>query len=172
MGAEGDKLVKTLKKKIQSNLSRKINIRIIYTTNKLSKFCSVKDKIPEDQKNNVIYHIKCPGCGELYVGKTNCCLAKRTDEHGSRPDQPMHQHLSGCEEFQYLVGLHNLPDIGKKTNYVTTNSHIFEAVKQNCKVLTGSDDWMTLSYLEPLLAKKHKATINHGAKAMKSLNLF
>ena len=77
MGAEGEKLVKTLKRKIQTNISRKINIRIIYTTNKLSKFCSVKD-----QRNNVIYLFKCPGCDESYVGKTNCCFGKRTDEHG------------------------------------------------------------------------------------------
>ena len=54
MGTVGDKLVKTLKRKVQSNLTRKINIRVIYTTNKLSKFCGVKDKIPEEQQSNVI----------------------------------------------------------------------------------------------------------------------
>ena len=57
MGAAGDKLVRTLKRKIQQNLSKKVNIRIFYTTNKLSKFCSTKDRLPDDQKNNLIYHI-------------------------------------------------------------------------------------------------------------------
>ena len=173
MGANGEKLVKTLKRKIQSNLSRKVNIRVIYTTNKLSKLCSVKDKIPEDQRNNIIYSIRCPGCGEKYVGKTSCCFGKRVDEHGSRSDQPMHQHLSSCKEFKYLFGLFNLPtDLETSNSKAIFESHVFEAVKQNSKVLASSDDWLTLAYLEPLLAKKEKATLNHGDKAMKSLCLF
>ena len=172
MGKAGEKLVRTLKRKIQQNLSRKINIRIFYTTNKLAKFCSVKDKIPDDQKSNVIYHIKCPGCGEVYVGKTNCCLGKRLEEHGTRSDQPMHKHLSNCVEFQYLIGLHHLPDMDKNAGSFSADSYFFEAVKQNCKPLTISDDWLTLAYLEPLMAKKHHATINHGDKAMRQLNLF
>ena len=69
MGAVGEKLVKTLRRNIQSNLAWKINIRIISTTNKLSRFCGVKDSIPEDQQSNVIYSMKCRGCGKIYVGK-------------------------------------------------------------------------------------------------------
>ena len=46
MGAEGEKLVKTLKRKLKQNVSRKLNIRILYSTSKISDFCSVKDKIP------------------------------------------------------------------------------------------------------------------------------
>ena len=60
------------------------------------KFCSKKDMIPMEQSHNVVYHIECPGCGEVYVGKTNCCLGKRFDEHDTRQDQPMHIHLSNC----------------------------------------------------------------------------
>ena len=40
------------------------------------------------------------------------------------------------------------------------------------RVLMSSDDWRNLAFLEPLLAKKNRATINHGDKAMKSLRLF
>ena len=119
------KLVRTLKRKITTNLSRKVNIRVIYTTNKLSKLCSVKDRLPEDQMNNVIYLMNCPGCGERYVGKTNCCFGKRMDEQGTRPDQPLHQHLSSCEGFNYLVHLHNLPNYisnGKTMSLLTHSS--------------------------------------------------
>ena len=63
MGAEGEKLVKSLKKKIQRNVSRKLIIRVIYTTTTVSNVCSEKDEIPEEQKNNIIYKIVCPGCG-------------------------------------------------------------------------------------------------------------
>ena len=124
-----------------------------------------------DQSNNVVYHIKCPGCGEVYFGKTSGCLGKRLDEHRTRQDQPMHIHLSKCEEFQYLVNLLNLPDIEKRSRK-GVNNHILNAVRENSKVLISSDDWLTLAYMEPLLAKKYNATINHGAKAMRSLNLF
>ena len=172
MGAAGEKLVKTLKRKIQQNLSKKISIRIFYTTNKLAKFCSVKDKIPDEQKSNVIYHIKCPGCGNVYVGKTNCCLGKRLNEHGTRSDQPMHQHFSNCADFKHLIGLHHLPDIDTNEDSFTETSHFVETLKQNYKVLALSDDWLILPYLEPLLAKKYGATINHGDRAMRSLNLF
>ena len=171
LGVVGEKLVKTLKRKILSNLERKIDIRVIYTTNKLSKFCGIKDQIPEDQKNNVIYSMKCPGCGEVYVGKTSCCFGKRMDEHGTRSDQPLHQHLTNCAEFNYLVGLHNLPSSEKK-GIASIDSHIYQAVKQNSNVIARSDDWLTLAYMEPLFAKKYNATINHGERAMRSLNLF
>ena len=172
MGAEGDKLFRTLKRKVQSNLSQKVNFKMYYTTSKIAKFCSTKDKIPMEQSNNVVYHIECPGCGGVYVGKTNCCLGKRLDEHGTRQDQPMHIHLTNCEEFQYMVNLLNLPDIDKASRTGNDNSHILNAVRENCKVLISSDDWLTLAYMEPLLAKKYNATINHGARAMRALNLF
>ena len=173
IGAEGEKLVKKLKRKIRANFSRKVNIRIIYTTNKISKLCGVKDKIPEDQKNNVIYSIECPGCGETYVGKTSCCFGKRMEEQGTRPDQPMYQHLHSCEGFQYLLGLLNLPNMTTSTNVpISEDSHIYQAVKEHSKVLTTSNDWLTLAFLEPLLAKKHNAKLNNGEKNMKSLCLF
>ena len=173
LGANGEKLVKTLKRKIKANLSRKINIRVVYTTNKTSKFCGVKDKIPDEQKHNIIYSIRCPGCGEKYVGKTSCCFLKRMEEQGSRPDQPMYQHLSSCKEFKYIVGLHNLPNvIQDRRASAILDSHIMQAVIQNSTVLSRSDDWLTLAFMEPLLTKREGATLNHGEKAMKSLCLF
>ena len=119
-----------------------------------------------------LYHIRCPGCGEVYVGKTNCCLGKRLEEHGTRPDQSMYKHLDSCEDFRYLVGLYNLPDIDKESTSVDITSHFYEAVKENSKTLITSDDWLSLAYLEPLMAKRHNASINHGDKAMRTLNLF
>ena len=135
-------------------------------------FCSTKDKIPMEQLNNVVYHIKCPGCGEVYVGKTSCCLGKRLEEHGTRQDQLMHIHLTNCKKFQYMVNLFKLPDIDKISRTGSEESFILNAVRENCKVLISSDNWLTLAYMEPLLAKKHNASINHGARAMRSLNLF
>ena len=52
------------------------------------------------------------------------------------------------------------------------DSFYFEVLKSNSKVLATSSDWLSLAYLEPLLAKKHTARINHGERAMRTLNLF
>ena len=112
---------------------------------------------------SMVHHIEYPGCGKVYVGKTNCCLGKRLDEHGTREDQPMHIHLNNCEEFKYMVNLLNLPDIDTMSRN-DVKCHILNAVRENSKALMSSDDWLTLAYMEPLLAKKHNATINHGAK--------
>ena len=72
-----------------------------------------------------------------------------------------------------MVNLLNLPDMDKVSRTTgIDNSHILNAVHENCKVLISSDDWLTLAYMEPLLAKKYNATINHGARAMKALSLF
>ena len=185
MGEAGDKLVRSLKRKLRQNCSEKMRLRVLYTTNKLSKFCSVKDMIPDGQKNNVIYHIKCPGCGGVYVGKTECCLDKRLEEHATIATQPMYQHLSKCSDFQHLVGLFQLPSIDPGTpthprnclgidpgTPKSGNELFFESLRQNCKVLATSRDWLSLAYLEPLMAKRHGANINHGERAMRSLNLF
>ena len=47
-----------------------------------------------------------------------------------------------------------------------------ESLRSNTKVLATSSDWLTLACLEPLMAKKHKARLNDGEKAMRTLNLF
>ena len=109
MGPEGEKLVRTLRKKISKNISRKLLIKIIWTTTKISDFCSIKDKLPNEQKNQIIYNITCPACGEKYVGKTECCFKTRMDEHGTRAEQPMFQHLLNCSAFSYLMHLHDMP---------------------------------------------------------------
>ena len=44
------------------------------------------------------------------------------------------------------------------------DSHIYQAVKQNAKVIARSDDWLTLAYMEPLYAKELNAIINHGER--------
>ena len=173
MGAEGDKLGTKLKRKLKQHLSQKLNIRIFYTTSKISDFCSVKDKIPIEQKNNVIYKIRCPGCGEDYIGKTDCCFGKRMHEQGNKPEQPMFQHLQKCEEFNHLISLNALPDIdGHNYVIIRKEAHISETIKNNSKVIKTSRDWLELCYLETFLIKKYKSEINHGIKAARELQLF
>ena len=173
LGAEGEKLVKKLRNKLKRNLTRDLNIRIVYTTNKIVDFCSVKDKIPEQQKHDVIYNINCPGCGENYNGKTDCCFGARMNEQGNKIDQPMFQHLQNCEQFHFIVSLNALPNIDDD-NYVNCKkeTYINEAVQNNSKILKTSRDWLQLCYLETFMIKKYKPKINQGIKAARELKLF
>ena len=77
----------------------KLNIRVIYTTTKISDLCSVKDKIPNEHKFDVIYNINCPGCDKNYLGKTDCCFYKRMHEEGNKLDQPMFNHLKNAKNL-------------------------------------------------------------------------
>ena len=109
--------------------------------------------------------------------------------------QPMHQHLKSCAEYQHIIGIFHLPescedaetakrndngsrkDVGSRTERKEAEDHsnddfFLESLRNNTEVLATSSDWLTLAYLEPLMAKKHNSRINGGEKAMKTLNLF
>ena len=120
------------------------------------------------------------------------------EEHARLATQPMHQHLQSCTEYQHIVGLFHLPEacldpVNPSNNRITTKRNkrnpkgkpsgkqaedhsqddfFLESLRENTEVLATSSDWLTLAYLEPLLAKKYDARINGGEKAMRSLNLF
>ena len=61
---------------------------------------------------------------------------------------------------------------GKEAEDHSNDDFFLESLRNNTEVLATSSDWLTLAYLEPLMAKKHNARINGGEKAMRSLNLF
>ena len=191
LGKSGEDMARVLKRKLARHLKENVKIRVIFTTNKISKFCSVKDRIPDAQKNGIIYRIKCPGCGDSYIGKTECCLDKRLDEHAKMSTQPMHQHLSNCVAFQHIVSIFQMPDTcfdtdrdsvsmsrrGERGPRIQSEDHAngefyLNHLRTNTDILATSADWLTLAYLEPLMAKKYDAKINGGEKAMRSLNLF
>ena len=173
MGVEGEKLVKTLKRKLRQNVKRKLSVRVIHNTTKISDFCSVKDKIPEEQKNDVIYKIKCPGCGENYIGKTDCCFGVRMHEQGNKTDQPMFTHLNNCEEFGYVTNLHAFPDVNDDmVAGFNKLAHFSEAVLNSSRIIKSSRNWLELCYLESFMIKKHKSSINDGIKATRELKLF
>ena len=43
-----------------------------------SKLSKLKDPIPPENKNNVIYQIPCKDCNEVYIGETGRNISKRT----------------------------------------------------------------------------------------------
>ena len=70
LGKQGENLVSNVICKIHRSLKIPIKPIVIYQTKKTSFFCPKKDKIPELCQANVVYEFKCPGCGQMYIGKT------------------------------------------------------------------------------------------------------
>ena len=58
----GKQLLKHCLKKVKRSLNSNVKFRVIYDTEKMSYYCNIEDKFPHDQRNHVIYKIKCPGC--------------------------------------------------------------------------------------------------------------
>lgn len=175
IGPKGDKLVQTLKTKLRRQCLQKIkfNVRVVYTTTKIEAFCSEKDKIPESLKCNVAYKVRCPGCGETYIGKTDCCFGKRMDEHATKPDQPMNVHLTNCTDFHDLLNMMTMPTIDDELIVLPNlKEQIKIAVDDNSEVIKMIRDKYVLAYLESFMIKKHKPLLNNGIKAAKELVLF
>ena len=171
-GNKGEFLVKSLCRKLRRYLKKDTRIITRYRCKYLSFLCSTKDRIPTEQRSNIIYEITCPGCGERYVGKTDRCLNTRMIEHGTRIDQPMYRHLTSCTDFidyTKLFGIHE-PEWT-----VSFDNHKLNAVLQNHKILDFNPfqlKWGQLSFLEAYYIKKLKPKLNNGIKASKEFVLF
>ena len=96
-------MTNSLIRKLKRSFKESVKLKTISKTNKLSIFCNTKDNIPVEQKSNVTYRITCPGCFEKYVGKSDQNLITRLDEHGTKVDQPMYQHLSNCCDLMTIL---------------------------------------------------------------------
>ena len=135
-------------------------------------FCSNKDKIKFEQKSNVIYEFTCPGCGKKYIGKTDRCLVTRLNEHATREDQPLHQHLTSCESFNYIVQLFKMPEVDRIIQKVEQDQHLRDAVMNNIVIVDTNHNWSQLEFLEAYYIKTRESAINFGLKASKELQLF
>ena len=172
---KGEQLVKCLIRKLRRFLLTNVNIVARYNNKKISFICTTKDKIPIDQKSNVIYEITCPGCDQKYIGKTDRCLGLRMDEQGRRNDQPMYNHLINCSKFKHCCNLFMLPDTNTSKTSVNVDSHILNAVKLNHRILDNNPSrlkWAQLSFLEAYYIKRTSPRINDGLKGSKELVLF
>ena len=129
-GSKGEQLVKHCLKKTRRCLKINVTFVVIHDTKKISFYCNVKDKVPYEQRNNIIYRIRCPGCGGKYIGKTERCLISRMNEHGTRDTEPMFKHLSECEMFKETCNLYALPALHNESdpNETSLTSHILSTV--------------------------------------------
>ena len=109
-------------------------------------FCRNKDHIQFQQKANVVYRITCLGCYNKYIiRKTNRNIITRMDEHGTKPDQPMHQHLTHCAHFAEYLKFYSLPDIDVNT-IASKELHLPNAVTENTEIIDHNNNWAHLQY--------------------------
>ena len=111
-------------------------------------FCNTKESISVEEKSNVIDRIACPGCFQKYVGKTDWNLITKLDEHGTKVDQPMYQHLSNCSPFNDHPMLFTLLDIATNITIVSKELHLHNVVINDVKILDKNDKWCQLQFLE------------------------
>ena len=77
-------------------LRKTANISVIFTTRQMkTALPSLKPKIPENVRGNVVYEITCSRCQSSYVGQTTRHLATRVHEQ-SKCTSPVGEHLNWC----------------------------------------------------------------------------
>ena len=64
LGKQGEYLVKKLIRK-----PKPVKFIVIYQTKKVSYFLSKKNKIPDLERNDLVYEFSCPGCSATYMAK-------------------------------------------------------------------------------------------------------
>ena len=96
-------------------------------------------------------------------------LITRLDEHGTKIDLPIYQHLSNYSAFNDFIMLFALPDTANDTTIVSKELHLPNAVINNVKNLDKNNKWGQLQFLEACYIKKVAPEINFGLKASKEL---
>ena len=171
LGEEGNSIIRRFKKKFSRLLSKKVNFRVMYSTNKLSMFCSMKDKVPDSMKSNVIYKFTCPHCNGQYVGKAERNLCTRIKEHSHIPTSgefnkfsAIFSHLhDDCEGFSACA---------RSIKDSEIDDYILKFVNDNTNILCSNNDWLELSFLESYYIKTEVPNLNNGVRAAKDLAVF
>ena len=176
IGATGENLIKSLRKKIVKllNTKKKIKIKTFFKTTQLRDFASSKDKTPLLSKSNVVYEVCCPACGENYIGKTERTLKERSIEHAWYDvESPMRNHLKSCSHFNHMYGiLTMLLETPTEDESLIRRNFTIQALQKQIKVLDSDKNWNQLLYKEALNIERKDPTLNKGLKASRRLRLF
>ena len=170
IGKESEYIVKRCKRKLYRLFDKKTKVKfnVQFQTTKISFFTSNKDKIPYLSNSFVVYEYTCPGCSHNYIGKTETTLFNRSKQHGwEQKDSAVFEHFNKCDGWEYITDMfqYNGEVIDRRELQINT-------VRQNIKILSRSNNWSKLAFLESLAIKEHKPVLNTGIKAAKDLSLF
>ena len=146
---------------------------VIYQTKKVSYFQSKKDKIPDLERNDLVYEFSCPGCSATYISKTVRNLRARLTKHAKLNTSAVSEHLTSCEHARHMTDLHNLYGNINEVNPDKPFSN-YELIANNAKILQSLQHTNSniLHFLEALHIKFKRPALNIGFKASKELVLF
>ena len=109
-GVQGEKLIKSLVRKLERHMDKPFKFRNTYRTKRLSYYCNTKDKVPEYRKSHMVYEFCWTARNSKYIGKTDRNFDTCVQEHsGSDKKSAVYNHLLEGEHFNYEVNLHSLP---------------------------------------------------------------
>ena len=73
---------------ISTRFCKNVNIKLVFTSKKVSSFFSTKDKIPSALRSCVVYKFTCACCNARYVGETTRHFDVRVHEHLNKRTKP------------------------------------------------------------------------------------
>ena len=122
-GDKGEKIMQKIQKELVGKLNtntKKISIRTMYRSTKLSTRFNIKDKTNSQHLHNVVYHVSCPNkkCESTYCGETRRRLGKRIEEHREK-DKKSHVRIHTEKTKHKKVSENDFKVLGQryKTNF-------------------------------------------------------
>ena len=143
-----------------------------YETTKLSHFTNTKGKISLLSPSSVVYKFVGPGCSSSYIGKAECTLWERTEEHAyknnnQKEQNTIYEHLLTCEHCNHIVDLFNVDN-----NSFNLNKFNNCQIRNNTSVIDKANNWNILLFKEAYVNKTQRASLNCGLRGSKELQLF
>ena len=86
--------IRLLAKRFCNNL----DIKLVFTSFKISKLFNVKDSCPDGLRSRVVYKFSCAGCNACYIGETRRHFSTRVREHlSSDRNSHIYKHLHSSQ---------------------------------------------------------------------------
>ena len=81
-------------------------VTLVFSSNKIASFFTIKDKIPGALKSFVVYKFTCANCNVSYVGETCRHIDVRIEEHFKSASSHIYKHLSkqqACDKSCFQI---------------------------------------------------------------------
>ena len=109
-GGKGERVTRKMKNYLKNCLPN-VETRVTFKGTRLSSNFSIKDKIQNQHKHNIVYEGQCPDCDANYIGETERRFIIRANEHAEK-DVNSHLLRHSKQTGHSRVGMQNIKIIG------------------------------------------------------------
>ncbi|XP_071954140.1 uncharacterized protein [Antedon mediterranea] len=143
------------------------NVNTYFTPqNKLrSLLVHPKDKIKNDDKSGLIYHVNCNNCKKAYKGETARTLSTRIKEHKA----DVTSHCTGILTRSARNSASEIVHNSAITDHMTTHTHL---TNWNVKILGTESSWKDRKIKESIKITKHGNTMNRDDGGLELPKLY